>query len=171
MYLSQNKLTVHLDMDGVLSDFRKAAIELHGPNYEKLGRTNPVAFWRPITKQIDNFFSHLDPLPDALELYDFVSTIPDIDIKILTALPRPEGKAITVAQDKTDWIHRHIDDKLEVITVIGGKNKSKYCNAVNDILIDDTKRNLDAWEEAGGIGILHTSASETIKQLKDIFDL
>jgi hypothetical protein len=36
------------------------------------------------------------------------------------------------------------------------------------VLIDDRKQNLDAWEAHGGIGILHTSAEDTINQLKEL---
>ena len=34
------------------------------------------------------------------------------------------------------------------------------------VLIDDREKNINAWVEAGGIGILHTSAANTIDQLK-----
>jgi hypothetical protein len=36
------------------------------------------------------------------------------------------------------------------------------------VLIDDRQKNLDAWEKHGGIGILHTSAEDTINQLKEL---
>jgi len=36
------------------------------------------------------------------------------------------------------------------------------------ILIDDRADNINQWEAAGGIGILHTSASNTIEQLKKL---
>ena len=36
------------------------------------------------------------------------------------------------------------------------------------ILIDDRQINIDQWEAAGGIGILHTSADDTISQLKQL---
>lgn len=160
-----NKPTIFLDMDGVLSDFEKAIIELHGPNYKDL---HPVTFWKPITKQIDNFFFTLDPKHDALELVEYVKEIDGYDIKVLTALPRPTDKAVTAGQDKTKWIHKHIDSTLEVITVIGGKNKAKYCKSSEDILIDDLPRNIDAWKETGGIGVLHTSTLDTIQQLEKI---
>ena len=165
-----NKLTINLDLDGVLANFAKAVEKLHGPNYEEFGKRNPVAFWRPITKEIDNFFSTLEIMPDAIELYEFVSSIPNTKVRILTALPRPEGKAATAGQDKTNWVHRHIDPSLEVITVIGGKNKGKHVTSYNDILIDDLQRNVDAWETEGGRGILHTSASNTIQHLQNIFN-
>jgi hypothetical protein len=33
-------------------------------------------------------------------------------------------------------------------------------------LIDDRQKNIDAWIDAGGIGIVHVSARDTIEQLK-----
>ena len=37
-----------------------------------------------------------------------------------------------------------------------------------NVLIDDEPKNIEAWEDAGGIGILHTSAKETINKLKEL---
>ena len=37
-----------------------------------------------------------------------------------------------------------------------------------NVLIDDRPKNIEAWENAGGIGILHTSAKETINKLKEL---
>ena len=45
--------------------------------------------------------------------------------------------------------------------------KKNYA-APNHILIDDKKSNIDEWRAAGGIGILHTSAADTIQQLKKL---
>ena len=36
------------------------------------------------------------------------------------------------------------------------------------ILIDDRADNIQRWKDAGGIGIHHTSAENTIKQLQDL---
>ena len=36
----------------------------------------------------------------------------------------------------------------------------------NRILIDDYSETIERWRAAGGKGILHTSADDTIKQLK-----
>ena len=36
------------------------------------------------------------------------------------------------------------------------------------VLIDDRPKNIEAWENAGGIVILHTSAADTIEQLKKL---
>jgi hypothetical protein len=38
----------------------------------------------------------------------------------------------------------------------------------NHILIDDREKSIQPWREAGGIGILHTSAADTISQLQKL---
>jgi len=46
-------------------------------------------------------------------------------------------------------------------------NKKKYA-APNHVLIDDRKDNIEGWESEGGVGILHTSAEDTIAKLLNI---
>ena len=36
------------------------------------------------------------------------------------------------------------------------------------VLIDDLQKNIDEWTAAGGTGILHVSAEQTLKELKDL---
>jgi hypothetical protein len=47
------------------------------------------------------------------------------------------------------------------------KHKKDFAGP-NNILIDDRVDNINGWIEAGGIGILHTSAEDTIKQLNKL---
>jgi hypothetical protein len=47
------------------------------------------------------------------------------------------------------------------------KDKQNY-SGENKILIDDRPSNIVEWRLKGGIGILHTSTSNTIKQLKEL---
>ena len=54
-----------------------------------------------------------------------------------------------------------------MIVVDGGKEKYQYA-APNHILIDDRLVSIEPWVNAGGIGILHTSAVDTIEQLKEL---
>ena len=65
---------------------------------------------------------------------------------------------------KNIWIDNHLG--VNVNRVITRRSKKiKYCKR-GDILIDDYANTVHEWTAAGGIGILHTSASETIQQLK-----
>ena len=55
-----------------------------------------------------------------------------------------------------------------VIFVTDGVDK-KQESGPNKILIDDSQKNINSWKSAGGIGILHTSNEDTIKQLMKYF--
>ena len=47
------------------------------------------------------------------------------------------------------------------------KFKAEYAGK-NRILIDDRQDTIDRWNANGGIGILHTSTANTIKQLQKL---
>ncbi len=49
----------------------------------------------------------------------------------------------------------------------GRANKQLFSDT-NRILIDDLPNTIDEWNAKGGIGILHTSAANTIKELKKL---
>lgn len=162
----ETKYTIALDCDGVIADFEKAIEKIHGPDWKSLSLTD---FWKPISFEIDNFYSTLDPFPKAKKFYETLKSLPEIkQIYVLTALPRPINKAKTAKEDKINWVHKYIDPNVRVETVVGSKNKGKFCSGINDILIDDKQGNIDVWKKAGGIGILHTSIEDTLTQLQNL---
>ena len=145
------KRTIYLDLDGVFADFEKKAIELVGKSPKEM---EPTEFWGSLGK-FDHVWRDLDVLPGSRLLYDTVMKVPDAHVSFLTALPRPSGKLSTAADDKREWVRKIFGNRCTVITVIGGVNKAKFVSSPDDILIDDTAKNIDAWNQAGGIGILH----------------
>ena len=72
-----------------------------------------------------------------------------------------------VVYDKVEWIKKYVDPSVVVNCTFTGSQKAAYAQKKN-VLIDDRPKNIEAWEAAGGIGILHTSAAETIEQLKKL---
>lgn len=156
-------IKVYLDLDNVLADFSKAAKALHGAKAFDLPKKE---FWKPISFEIDNFFATLDPMPFATSFYEELKAIPNISLEILTALPLKRGKLVTVEQDKTNWVHKHIDFTIKVNTITGGVNKVQFCKNKTDVLIDDTLRNIEAWNTEGK-GILFKSPEQALKELKD----
>ena len=72
-----------------------------------------------------------------------------------------------VVYDKNEWIKRYVDPSVVVTCTMSGSQKAAFAYE-GSVLIDDRKKNIDAWESAGGIGILHTSAKETIETLKEL---
>lgn len=154
---------IALDLDGVFADFAKKAHELHGKDYHQLSNN---VFWSKFT-QVPHLFRDLDLIPNSKKLLDYAITIPKHEVFVLTALPLPTGELHTAKQDKHEWVHTHLG-KIPVFTVRGGVNKRDWVKAPGDILIDDTKRNIDAWEAVGGVGILHTDVDDTISKLKKL---
>lgn len=90
---------IHLDMDGVLCNFDKGAIAVHGMDFaevtakrppghwslvEPMGFTSTNQFWKPINEAGVDFWTNLEPLPWMDELVKLVSTITE-DWYIVTA--------------------------------------------------------------------------------------
>ena len=72
-------------------------------------------------------------------------------------------------KDKIDWVREHIHPSWIVIPTFKGSQKAAFAHK-KAVLIDDYQDNIDNWVEAGGIGILHKTADDTIKQLNDIIN-
>ena len=56
---------------------------------------------------------------------------------------------------------------MVVTCTYSGSQKAVFAKKGN-VLIDDRPKNIEAWENAGGIGILHKSAKHTIDELKKL---
>lgn len=83
---------------------------------------------------------------------------------ILTGLPAyGYDKA---EKEKRLWLKKHYNKEDGVICCLS-KDKQNF-GARQDILIDDLPANIARWEQMGGIGILHTSADETIRKLQEL---
>ncbi|WP_041373168.1 5' nucleotidase, NT5C type [Phenylobacterium zucineum] len=147
---------IYLDCDGVLADFDKGAEQVLGmpPRvFEK--RYNPGLFWKRLA-QADGFFEHLEPMPDAYELYEAVRHLDPI---ILTGLPR----GAWAEPQKRRWAARHFPG-VEVITTLAAL-KREHCHP-GDVLVDDRDKHRHLWEQAGGRFVLHRSARSSIAELR-----
>ena len=151
---------IFLDQDGVLADFESGLTKALG---YKVDVTSPIDVYdiekRKLTAQ--RLFRNLDPLPDAWKLVDYCMNS-GIHTEILTAAGTVNRTL--VVKDKIDWIRRYVHPHWIVIPTFSGTQKAAFAHK-KAVLIDDRQRNIDYWEEAGGIGILHKTADETIEQL------
>ena len=153
----EEKYKLFVDMDGVIVDFRRGYHDLTGVD---LGRTfhDDDRFWDPINKAGYDFWINLEWMPDGKKLWNYVSKY---NPEILSAPSRQDESRVA----KHEWIKREIPGAHLILRT--AKNKKEFA-CLHCILIDDLPKNIDAWKEAGGIGILHTSTDETIKQLKKL---
>jgi len=147
---------IYCDMDGVLVDFDKGYKELTGK--EASFDTPKEEFWDSITKAGAKFWIKLDWMPDGKQLWSYIKPYnPDL----LSAPSREESSKI----GKFVWVKRNVPGTKLILRQ--AERKQEFATP-NSILIDDRKDNIQRWKDAGGIGIHHTSAADTIQQLKDL---
>ncbi len=148
---------IYLDCDGVLADFDDGFRQRFGMDSreyeEKHGSKN---FWHVIRTSGD-FYQNLPLMPDARELFEAVEHLRPI---ILTGCPFGGWAEL----QKMRWRDKHFPG-IPMVTCMS-KNKRDYCKP-GDFLIDDYIKYRDLWLEAKGTFIHHTSAADSIRQLKD----
>ena len=150
---------IHLDMDGVITDFDNQFKELTGmmPN-DFESKYGIKGFWEAIDKAGVGFWRGMKWMPDGEELYNKVS---QFDHELLSSPSRGDSSKI----GKRLW--RRDKTPNTKLTLAYSANKKNYA-APNHILIDDRADNINQWKNAGGIGILHTSTASTIAKLKEL---
>lgn len=150
-------MKLYLDLDGVFADFDSRVVELCGQHY----KSDPT-FWATL-QMVPRLFYNLDPMPYAK---DFYAALKDVKHKeFLTALPMLTKELVTAPEDKTEWVKKHLDPEVQVNCVPGWRVKAQFATP-KSILIDDFERNILAWREAGGIGIVHYDPIQTLKELE-----
>lgn len=155
--------------DGVLVDFEKKALEVAGvvPEYS----TDPTKkklrgdFWKYVAihvKKGNKFFEAMDPLPDAFVLWD---NIKHYNPTICSATGHIRG----AAEEKRAWVRNHLGNETANAALFVRDASLKGVHAApGRVLIDDRQKALDSFIAAGGMGILHTSAENTIAQLVEL---
>ena len=85
---------------------------------------------------------------------------------ILSAYSNKDGNS---RKGKKSWLSKNAKPTGK-IHLVQRADKQKYAmtDGKPNILIDDYIKNIKEWENAGGIGVHHTSPTDTISQLKRI---
>lgn len=149
-------ITLYLDMDGVLCDFNK--------EYQKLDpkKEDRKRFRQSVLEH--KIFEKLDYMPDAHQLLNHVARLKNIDVQILTSMGTHDPfQAEEAKRQKLVWLKEHninyrpnfVHDKM---------GKSAYARR-DSILIDDSIGCIAPFISAGGRGILHVNAPDSIRIL------
>ena len=152
---------IYCDMDGVVADF-------HAFTGKHLGTKFKDKYWPDLPKDT---FAKLPLMPDAKKLWNFIGKYNPI---MLTAVPRESRGDISkqAASDKTKWMKKYFNLKQSDMRAVSRQDKQQFAKDGRDgrpnVLIDDHLGNIKEFRSKGGIGIHHTSASDTINQLKDL---
>lgn len=169
---------IFCDMDGVLVDFQRGILDKFGVVWpkERLPQDEFEAFHNGLFSQIaemgPKFWDSLPPMSDALELYYYIRPLCP---SILTAWPhsyKSDTEKFDCSIGKRVWIEHNLDiHTAHRFNICYAKEKQQFVGKdprFSYILIDDMHENIRRWELAGGIGIIHTSAKDTIAQLRTV---
>ncbi|MBR1797628.1 MAG: hypothetical protein IJ757_06440 [Clostridiales bacterium] len=156
---------VYIDMDGVLVDFEGGVEKLLGivPPGGKRPEEEDRLMWKRM-KTYEHFYDRLEPMPGAIDMFNRLYERFGDNLEVLTGIPKPERGILTAAEDKTNWVHRVLSKEIKV-NPVRRRDKYLFCKGKEYILIDDLKDNIEAWEKAGGTGILHISPDDTMKKI------
>ena len=117
-----NKKILHIDMDGVIVDF-KSALEALGPEI--------VKEWGDKIDEYDGLFSLMKPMPGAIESVEVLAK--HFDVYILTTAPWNNPSAW---RDKLLWIKKYLPEvAYKRLTITHSKH-----HVIGDYLIDDRFR-------------------------------
>lgn len=159
------KLTVYLDMDGVLCNFDKAVNQMGG--IDNLPWLNSK-----------NFFRNLEPIGNPNNTIKLLQQL-GYNVYILSKVEVRDIEGQQRAIDKVEWVKEHIPSlPIEnVIIVPYHLNKTDYLKSdiKTSVLLDDYKENLIEWSRLGGYAVKFGNKfkpSRNYYQIKlDIFNL
>ena len=158
--VEEPKYKIFSDMDGVLTDFEgrfeKYSDGLPPRDYEK--KFGKDKFWELVDGEGVAFWVGMPWMSDGERYWDYIK---DYDTELLSSPSRSNTSRL----GKRLWVRNNMPGVK--LTLAQAYLKKNYA-APNHILIDDRKSNIDEWRAEGGIGILHTSAADTIQQLKKL---
>ena len=168
-------MQVYCDLDGVLADFNKGCLALFPeggaiaakiPTHTitKLTWEEEGEMWRRIEEKSD-FFLSLDWTLDGEELWRWIDWNIVPTPAVLTGLPMGRAGQMA-AKQKEQWCQEKLGSEVAVYCC-GTRNKQKF-SGHGCVLIDDRGDLREAWEARGGIFVHHTSAAESIRQLREI---
>ncbi len=159
-------MIIFCDLDGVLVDLNKGCLNYFG---------HPWISYRPnLSGDLDlkrknleihiknpEFWANQPPMSDYDVLWQYIKVH---DPHILTAYAfAAEGG---IHEGKHRWNELWLKVPKERFHVVERKNKQQF--AKGNVLIDDYDKNIKEWTEAGGTGIFHKSAVETVEELKKL---
>lgn len=151
--------TIYCDMDGVLVDFEKGYTELTNTTPSK-SFDGKAEFWEPINKAGAEWWANLDWMSDGQTLWSYIKKYKPY---ILSAPSWDPSSRV----GKEAWCRMNIPNQYKKL-LLYPRNQKQLFAAEDKILIDDMEQTINEWNKSGGIGILHTSATNTIKQLKKL---
>jgi len=155
----QNDYILHLDMDGVITDFDTAFEAISGgvtsEEYKKQGKSPSKLYLSHGAK----FWENLNWERGGQEVLNFALTHFKV-VRILSSAGTGKdwAKYKEVQSGKTAWLAKYAPqiEKKNIIIVPFHTLKARHAGS-DRILVDDHDVNINGWVKAGGVGVLHAS--------------
>ena len=150
---------IYCDLDQVLVNFMKGAEDAIGGDFAS---TDKDERWNKIN-QTKGFWANLDWMMGAQRMWTFINKY---NAHILSAYSTQDPNS---RKGKLAWLKKNakLTQKSRIHLVLrADKQKFAMINGKSNLLIDDYIKNIHEWEAMGGIGVHHTSPSNTLAELK-----
>ena len=159
------KARIYCDMDGVLCDFAKGVEKVIGKSISQWSYGSKAEKWDKI-KSTPKFWHTLPWENGGKQLWSYISKHKP---HILSAYVE-ESFDPNCIPGKSYWARTNLKVAPGHTNLVKRVQKQNYAKVAGQpaILIDDYKKNTDQFTAKGGIGIHHTSASNTIRELKKL---
>jgi len=159
------KPRIYCDMDGVLCDFAKGVEKVIGKSITQWSYGSKSEKWDKI-KATPKFWHTLPWENGGKELWSFIKKHQP---HILSAYVE-ESFDPNCIPGKSHWARTKLGVAPGRTNLVKRVQKQNYAKVAGQpaILIDDYKKNTDQFTAKGGIGIHHTSTSNTIRELKKL---
>ena len=148
---------IYFDLDDVLADFTGGVRDICGLEIRGDHPVSDDVLFEGI-RVAGDFYKRVNPIADSVELFSDLRVMYGDAVEILTAIPKPSRGLQRIGDDKIEWIGRHIGRDVKV-NIVYRREKVNFVRNRGSILIDDNPGNIEAWEAAGGTGLLFTDAS------------
>lgn len=160
--LNSSNRQIFVDLDGVVANWEKRAIEVLGMDFEStknilktgvdLEDICEVHPWEILDKKHNEFWNELELFPWAYQMIEKLCEFGEVSFLSSggNIYRRPEGVG-NAGLGKTMWV----SDKFKNYQIPLILTKHKYfCAGPNSILIDDTAKKIDEFTRYGGHGFL-----------------
>ena len=158
--IEQELPTIFCDMDQVLVNFLKGSEAVLGKPFNEIDKDKR---WPKIGQKKD-FWETLEWMPGAKRMWSFIDKY---ESHILSAYSTKDANS---RKGKYKWLSTNARlNKKSRIHLVMREDKQKYAMTTDgkpNLLIDDYIKNINEWKAKGGIGVHHTSPSNTIAELK-----
>jgi 5'(3')-deoxyribonucleotidase len=170
--MNKNMPHLYLDQDGVQADFFGAWARKHNVNnYKEIphpeNAINELAQSGP--EEVYNFFRDLAPLNGGQKIIQWLHRN-KIPFTVLSA-PLRGPYAKNSIEAKKDWLDEFNPGSRNNAIFTSAKYKYAKNGSLQNVLVDDYGKYLDAWDNAGGVSVKHEDGNtqHTINELEKIY--